>query len=115
MRAERTEWFADRDPFKPHIEELLDMGLFLPLESKDVNNNQIFIIRTGIHDTYKHEQNDVLKVRSPIAYLIFMAECIRFTLFDKNLFYTQNLTNKTKTPKFLVGHENGARCYSISR
>lgn len=66
MRAERTEWFADRDPMKPHIEELLDLGLFLPLEAKDVNNYQVFIIRTGVHDTYKHEQNDVLKVQSLI-------------------------------------------------
>lgn len=66
MRAERVEWFSDRDPMKPHIEELLDLGLFLPLEAKDVNNYQVFIIRTGVHDTYKHEQNDVLKVQSLI-------------------------------------------------
>lgn len=64
MRAERIEWFADRNPLRPEIQELLDLGLFLPLGSKDVNNYQVFIIRTGVHDTHKHEQNDVLKVRS---------------------------------------------------
>lgn len=62
MRAERIEWFADRNPFKPDIAELLDLGLFLPLHKKDVNKYQVFIIRTGVHDTYKHDQNDVLKV-----------------------------------------------------
>lgn len=63
LRAERTEWFADRNPLKPELAELLDLGLFLPLQTKDVNNYQVFIIRTGIHDTHKHDQNDVLKVR----------------------------------------------------
>lgn len=62
LRAERIEWFVDRNPFNPEINELLDLGLFLPLEKKDVNNYQVFIIRTGVHDTKKHEQNDVLKV-----------------------------------------------------
>lgn len=62
LRAERIEWFADRNPFNPEINELLDLGLFLPLEKKDVNNYQVFIIRTGVHDTRKHDQNDVLKV-----------------------------------------------------
>lgn len=62
MRAERIEWFTGRNPLAPNIAELLDLGLFLPLETKDINNYQVFIIRTGVHDTKKHEQNDVLKV-----------------------------------------------------
>ncbi|XP_031633550.1 retinol-binding protein pinta isoform X2 [Contarinia nasturtii] len=62
LRAERVEWFTDRNPLNPEIEELLDLGLFLPLDSKDVNNYQVFIIRTGVHNPHKHDQNDVLKV-----------------------------------------------------
>lgn len=73
MRAERIEWFADRNPLKPELAELLDMGLFLPLQTKDVNNYQVFIIRTGVHDTHKHDQNDVLKVRSPVLTIAFHA------------------------------------------
>lgn len=75
MRAERIEWFADRNPMKPELEELLDLGLFLPLPTKDVNNYQVFVIRTGVHDTSKHEQNDVLKVRSPLIIALFL-KCI---------------------------------------
>lgn len=45
MRMERVEWFADRDPFLPEIEELLDLGIFLPLKVKDDQNRQVFIIR----------------------------------------------------------------------
>lgn len=65
LRAERIEWFADRNPLNPQIEQILDLGLFLPLDVKDVNNYQVFIIRTGVHNPQIHSQNDVLKVRSP--------------------------------------------------
>lgn len=62
MRAERVEWFSNRNPFDPIIQELLDIGVFLPLKDKDSNGCQIFIIRTGAHSAKKHQQNDVLKV-----------------------------------------------------
>lgn len=67
IRAERVEWFADRNPLKPDLSDLLDLGLFLPLEKKDNANYQVFVIRTGVHDTHKHDQNDILKVRSSNA------------------------------------------------
>lgn len=86
MRAERIEWFADRNPLKPELAELLNLGLFLPLHVKDVNNNQVFIIRTGVHDTHKHEQNDVLKVRSPSMKVKY---CI---VYDSNEFDAQKKT-----------------------
>lgn len=54
--------FRNRNPFLSELAELLEMGLFLPLEKKDKNNYQVFIIRTGAHSTKKHKQNDVLKV-----------------------------------------------------
>lgn len=62
MRAERIEWFADRNPFQPEIMEILKIGVFLPLKEKGPDGSQIFIIRTGAHDTKKHDQNNVLKV-----------------------------------------------------
>lgn len=67
MRAERIEWFAKRDPFATEIQELLDIGVFLPLKEKDENGCQIFVIRTGVHSTKKHQQNDVLKVIDRIS------------------------------------------------
>lgn len=76
MRAERIEWFSDRNPMKPELEELLDLGLFLPLPSKDINNYQVFVIRTGVHDTRRHDQNDVLKVRSVALLTMHRLHCI---------------------------------------
>lgn len=63
MRAERPEWFADRDPFAPELVELMDIGVFLPLRVKDEHNRQVFVIRTAAHDPKKHSQNDVFKVK----------------------------------------------------
>lgn len=83
MRMERVEWFGNRDPFSPEIEELFDLGVFLPLKEKDNQNRQVFIIRkcsylifiienvtpflfrllgTAVHDPKIHTQNNVLKV-----------------------------------------------------
>lgn len=62
IRAERLEWFTNRDPFDIKLAALLNLGLFLPLESKDINNNQVFLVRTGVHSPRKHNQNDVFKV-----------------------------------------------------
>lgn len=45
MRMERVEWFQNRDPFVPEIEELFDLGVFLPLKEKDDQKRQVFIIR----------------------------------------------------------------------
>lgn len=74
MRAERTEWFDNRDPFSPEILELLELGVFLPLKVKDSENRQIFVIRTAVHDPKKHSQNDVFKVsnrhKNVLKYLI---------------------------------------------
>lgn len=71
MRAERIEWFSNRNPFLPELSELLELGVFLPLKEKDPNGCQIFIIRTGVHSTKKHLQNDVLKVQSIIYYRFY--------------------------------------------
>lgn len=66
MRAERIEWFTNRNPFEPEIQELLEIGVFLPLKEKDPSGCQLFIIRTGAHSAKKHQQNDVLKVSDRI-------------------------------------------------
>lgn len=66
MRAERIEWFEQRDPFLPAMVELMNLGVFLPLRTKDAQNRQIFVIRTAAHDPKLHLQNDVFKVSSII-------------------------------------------------
>lgn len=57
------EWYSKRDPFAPHIMELLDLGVFLPLKKKDSHNRMVVIIRIAAHDPKKHLQDNVIKVR----------------------------------------------------
>lgn len=62
MRAERTEWFDNCDPMLPEIQELLKLGVFLPVDGVDENQRKVVIIRTAVHNPKKHTQNNVFKV-----------------------------------------------------
>lgn len=62
MRAERPEWFSNRDPLNDKVNEILRLGCFLPLPEKDSENRLVVIIRTAAHNPRKHSQNDVFKV-----------------------------------------------------
>ncbi|KFB36902.1 AGAP002065-PA-like protein [Anopheles sinensis] len=69
-REKLTEWFKDRNPRRPEIQELLDIGVFLPLHQKDALNRQVVIIRTSAHDPQKHKQDNVFKVDKMILDLL---------------------------------------------
>ncbi|XP_018324411.1 retinol-binding protein pinta-like [Agrilus planipennis] len=60
MRKEVPEWFTKRDPSRPEIQELVKLGIFLPLK-KYHNNKLVVIIRTAAHDPRRHAQDDVFK------------------------------------------------------
>lgn len=60
MRAERPEWFTNRDPLLPEIKELVRLGVFVPLR-KFQDNRLIVIIRAAAHDPKRHDMNDVFK------------------------------------------------------
>ncbi|XP_058467874.1 retinol-binding protein pinta [Malaya genurostris] len=70
IRADRVEWFQNRDPFLPELQELLDIGVFLPLRQKDAHNRQVVIIRTAAHNPKYHSQDNVFKVDKMILDLI---------------------------------------------
>lgn len=59
------------------MQELLSLGVFLPLRQKDADKRLIVIIRTAAHDPSKHKQNDVIKVgRMILDYLISVDETV---------------------------------------
>lgn len=62
MRAERPEWFSNRDPTLREVDEILRLGCFLPLLERDDENRLVVIIRTAAHNPKKHSQNNVFKV-----------------------------------------------------
>lgn len=79
MRAERTEWFENRNPFLPEVQALLTLGVFLPVDGVDELNRKIVVIRAAVHDPQIHLQNDVFKVyifHYLRTYNIFFQICI---------------------------------------
>ncbi|XP_075147754.1 prolonged depolarization afterpotential (PDA) is not apparent [Haematobia irritans] len=89
MRAERTEWFSNRDPFLHEIQELLELGVFLPVPGVDEKQRKVVIIRTAVHDPKVHSQNNVFKVMKMILDLLIKFEpdnCLRgiVAIFDMN-------------------------------
>ncbi|KAH0566725.1 retinol-binding protein pinta-like [Cotesia glomerata] len=61
QRSKYPEWFDNRDPFLPELEELLDLGVFIPLKQQNDGEKMIIIIRVSIHDPYKHKIANVIK------------------------------------------------------
>lgn len=60
MKKERPEWFKGRNPLLPLLQELIKMGVFVPLR-KPHDNKMVIIIRTAAHDPKKHKWDDVFK------------------------------------------------------
>uniref|UniRef100_A0A1B6MPV0 CRAL-TRIO domain-containing protein n=1 Tax=Graphocephala atropunctata TaxID=36148 RepID=A0A1B6MPV0_9HEMI len=62
LRGNAPEWFVERDPTLPALQELLSLGVFLPLLKKDPSGRLVILIRVAAHDPSRHLQNDVFKV-----------------------------------------------------
>lgn len=89
MRAERTEWFSNRDPFLKDVQDLLTLGVFLPIDGVDEEQRKVVIVRTAVHDPKLHSQNNVFKVSKMILDLLLKFEpdnCAKgiVAIFDMN-------------------------------
>lgn len=60
MKTERPEWFTNRDPLLPEIQDLVKLGVFVPLR-KYQDNRLVVIIRAAAHNPKIHLQDDVFK------------------------------------------------------
>ncbi|ALC47570.1 pinta, partial [Drosophila busckii] len=75
MRAERIEWFDNCDPLLPEIQELLKLGVFLPIDGvEDEHQRKVVVIRTAAHDPKRHTQNNVFKTSKMILDLLLKLE-----------------------------------------
>ncbi|XP_071573224.1 alpha-tocopherol transfer protein-like isoform X1 [Temnothorax nylanderi] len=62
QRSDLPEWFMNTDPFRPELQELLDLGLYLPLRNPDDQGRLVILVRGTRHDPRRHELSDVAKV-----------------------------------------------------
>lgn len=62
QQSDFPEWYMNKDPFRPELKELLDMGLFLPLRKLDNQGRLIIIVRSTRHDPRIHKVPDLVKI-----------------------------------------------------
>lgn len=61
QRANLPEWYSNRDPSLPVLQELFDLGVFLPLKKLDDEGRMVVIIRAAAHSPSRHKISDMLK------------------------------------------------------
>ncbi|XP_043266208.1 retinol-binding protein pinta-like [Colletes gigas] len=61
QRSNLPEWYSNRDPFLPQLQELFDIGVFVPLRKLDNEGRMVVIIRAAVHTPSKHKMADMLK------------------------------------------------------
>ncbi|BES96175.1 CRAL/TRIO domain [Nesidiocoris tenuis] len=61
LRTDAPEWYKNRDPLLPEIQELMRLGVFLPLLRRDTEGRAVILIRATAHDPHRHLQDNVFK------------------------------------------------------
>ncbi|XP_071573227.1 retinol-binding protein pinta-like [Temnothorax nylanderi] len=61
QRSDLPEWYMNTDPFLPELQELLDLGLYLPLRNPDDQGRLVILVRV-IYDPRRHEISNLVKV-----------------------------------------------------
>ncbi|KAM0729321.1 Retinol-binding protein pinta [Formica fusca] len=68
LRANHPEWYANIDPLHPKLQELLDLGICLPLRKLDDQGRMVIIARL-VHNPDIFTLSDVIKIFNMIAEL----------------------------------------------
>ncbi|XP_012522427.1 retinol-binding protein pinta isoform X2 [Monomorium pharaonis] len=61
QRSDLPEWYTNKNPFRPELQELLDLGILLPLRKPDSQGRLVFILRGTRHDPSIHKIPDLSK------------------------------------------------------
>ncbi|XP_011164679.1 retinol-binding protein pinta isoform X2 [Solenopsis invicta] len=61
-RSVLPEWYSNKNPFQPELQELLELGIILPLRKPDNQGRLIFIVRGTLQDPRRHKISDLAKL-----------------------------------------------------
>ncbi|XP_024873772.1 retinol-binding protein pinta-like isoform X1 [Temnothorax curvispinosus] len=61
QRSDVPEWYMNKDPYLPELQELLDMGFCLPLRNPDDQGRLVILVRI-IYDPTRHEISNLAKI-----------------------------------------------------
>lgn len=116
QRANVPEWFKNRDPLQPKLQELLDVGICLPLRKLDDHGRLIFIARFS-YDTHKFTLPEAIKV-STMAIDLALRDSVESSLYGVAFildFAGATFRHITQvTPSILINMVHGWQgCYPI--
>ncbi|KAK2586134.1 hypothetical protein KPH14_001408 [Odynerus spinipes] len=61
QRSTIPEWYAKKDPFLPELQDMLNLGIFLPMRKLDNEGRMVVLIRVAAHDPNRQKLADMLK------------------------------------------------------
>ncbi|XP_077266688.1 retinol-binding protein pinta-like [Temnothorax americanus] len=61
-RSNLPEWYRNRDPFQPELQEMIDMGICLALRKPDSQGRLVIMMRGTLHDPRRHRMSDIFKM-----------------------------------------------------
>ncbi|XP_074029416.1 retinol-binding protein pinta isoform X1 [Leptinotarsa decemlineata] len=73
MKKDEVVWYRKRDPSLDEIQELVKLGVYVPLREL-YQNHLVVIIRTGAHDPKKHTQDNVFRTGQMLTDIITFLE-----------------------------------------
>ncbi|XP_029163462.1 retinol-binding protein pinta-like [Nylanderia fulva] len=62
QRLDLPEWFTNKNPFQPEMQELLNLGIFLFLPKQDDHKRMVIIIRQKLNNPNVHKFSDLIKI-----------------------------------------------------
>lgn len=71
MKKNVPEWFQNRDPSLTHLQELIKLGVFVPLNGTH-EDKTVVILRVAAHDPKLYKIDDVIKVGLMILDILAM-------------------------------------------
>ncbi|XP_029166214.1 retinol-binding protein pinta-like [Nylanderia fulva] len=104
QRAKLPKWYPNTDPLQSKLQELLDLGIFLPLRKLDNQGRLIFVSRL-VHDPDVITLSEIIKVSSMIGD-IALRDSVEASLYGVSLITDlEQLTLRhvtQMTPSFLM-------------
>ncbi|XP_012529158.1 retinol-binding protein pinta [Monomorium pharaonis] len=73
QRSKLPEWYKNKDPFRSQLQEVLDLGVYLPLRKPDNKGRLVILIRATLHDPKRNKIADLVK-----NYILAMEAAVKF-------------------------------------
>ncbi|KAL0114324.1 hypothetical protein PUN28_011525 [Cardiocondyla obscurior] len=73
QRSKLPQWFLNKDPFLPELQELINLGIYLPLLKPDNQGRLVIIIRPAVYDPRTTDVANVVKL-----YLILLETAVKY-------------------------------------